>query len=361
MMASPDTTDSRKFLSERTGSLSQIGGITSFTYADGKARGVSTLRLRTAQGLELWVLPDKGLDIFEATYLGRSLCWHSPTGVVHPAYYSSRGLEWLRSFAGGLVCTCGLSTAGAPSEDNGESLGLHGPIANTPAENVTWSEEWQGDDCLLTVAGSVREASVFGPNLLLRRTITTSFQRASFAIHDVVENQGPKESPLMVLYHLNFGYPLLTERSKIYSSSKLAEPSDEFAAQSKDKWDVFEPPSQGMQERVYFHTMEPDGTGMVTVVLVSDDSKRDFGISLRYDKKTLTEFTQWKTTSTNHFVLGLEPGNCRTKGRAAERERGALKALAPGEQCEFRFEIAVLDGKEQVAKAIRSIPNHAGD
>src|SRR5258707_5104636 len=116
MMASPDTADSRKFLSERIGRLSQIGGITAFTYAAVKAKGASTLRVRTARGLELWVLPDNGLDIFEATYFGRSLCWHSPAGVVHPAYYSSRGLEWLRSFAGGLVCTCGLSTAGAPSE-----------------------------------------------------------------------------------------------------------------------------------------------------------------------------------------------------------------------------------------------------
>jgi hypothetical protein len=354
-MASPDTTNSRKFLSDRIGRLSQIGGITSFIHADGKAKGTSTLRVRTARGLELWVLPDRGMDIFEATYLGRSLCWHSPTGVVHPAYYSSRGLEWLQSFAGGLVCTCGLSTAGAPSEDDGQSLGLHGSISNTPAENVTWSERWQGDDCLMTIAGTVREASVFGPNLLLHRTITTSLQRASFAIHDVVENQGRNESPLMVLYHLNFGYPLLTEHSKIYCSSSMVEPTDEYSAQSKDKWDVFEAPSQAIEERVYFHTMEPDSAGMVTVVLVSDDTKPDFGISLRYDQKTLPEFTQWKMTGTNHFVLGLEPGNCRSKGRAAERKRGTLKTLAPGEQCEFRFEITVLDGESQVAAAIRSI------
>ena len=105
-MASPDTTDSRKFLSERIGRLSQIGGITSFKHADGKAKGTSTLRVRTAKGLELWVLPDKGLDIFEATYLGRSLCWHSPTGVVHPAYYSSRGLEWLQSLPADCCGAC---------------------------------------------------------------------------------------------------------------------------------------------------------------------------------------------------------------------------------------------------------------
>ena len=143
-----------------------MGGISHFTHADGKAKGVSTLRVRTARGLEFWVVPDRGMDIFEATFQGTSLCWHSPNGMVHPAYYSTRGAEWLRSFPGGLLATCGLTTAGAASEDNGESLGVHGSISNTPAEAVRWSEHWEGDDCLLTVSGKLREASVHGPNLV---------------------------------------------------------------------------------------------------------------------------------------------------------------------------------------------------
>jgi len=161
---------SRQLLLERIGRFSQVGGITPFTYADGKARGVSTLRVRTARGFEFWVAPDKGMDIVEATYRGESLCWHSPNGVVHPAYYSSRNTEWLKTFAGGLLCTCGLTTVGVPSEDNGESLGLHGSISNTPAENVRWSENWEEDDCLLTMSGKMRESSVHGHNLLLERT-----------------------------------------------------------------------------------------------------------------------------------------------------------------------------------------------
>src|ERR1700710_1863798 len=94
-----DKSDSREFLLEHIGKLSQIGGISHFTHADGKAKGVSTLRVRTALGLELWVVPDKGMDIVEANFLGKSLSWHSPNGVVHPAYYSNRGLEWLKTFA----------------------------------------------------------------------------------------------------------------------------------------------------------------------------------------------------------------------------------------------------------------------
>lgn len=349
-----DSPDSREFLSERTGRLSQMGGISSFVHAEGKAKGVATLRVRTVAGLEFWVLPDKGLDICEASFLGKSLCWHSPTGVVHPAYYSNRTLEWLKTFAGGLLCTCGLSTLGAPSEDDGQSLGLHGPVANTPAEQVSWSEQWDGDDCLLTISGKVREASVFGPNLLLERTITTSLRSASITVRDTVENLGMQDSPLMLLYHCNFGFPLLTERSRIYAPSQSAEPATPHAALSQSNWSSFELPQKDMAERVYFHQMQPDAAGKVTVVLVSDTDNPELAVALTYDSRTLPEFVEWKMTGVNHFVLGLEPANCRSLGRKAERERGTLQTLAPGERREFHLELKVLHGAEQVAQAVRA-------
>jgi len=351
-MSSQDKSYTREFLLERTGRLSQAGGISHFTHADGKAKGVSTLRVRTAPGLEFWVVPDRGMDIFEASFQGKSLCWHSPNGLVHPAYYSTRGTEWLRSFSGGLLATCGLTTAGAASEDNGEALGVHGPISNTPAETVNWSEHWEGDDCLLSISGKVREASVHGPNLLLERTISTSLKSKSLSVHDVVENQGVRESPLMVLYHFNFGFPLLTERSRIYAPSQAVEAATDFAARSKDAWSRFEPPVRGVAERVYFHQMIPDPTGNVTVVLVGDTDRPEFGIALSYDSPTLPRFVQWKMTGTNHFVLGLEPANCWTLGRKAERERGTLQMLSPGERRTFRLQLTVLDGAEEVANVI---------
>jgi len=342
----------REFLSAHTGRLSQVGGISHFTHADGKAKGVSTLRVRTARGFEFWVVPDRGMDIFEASFEGKSLCWHAPAGMVHPAYYSNRGSEMLKSFAGGLVSTCGLTTAGAPSEDNGESLGLHGSISNTPAESASWSEHWKGEEYLLTVSGKVREASVHGSNLLLERTISTSLESKSFSLHDVVENQGVRESPLMVLYHFNFGFPLLTERSRIYAPSLSLDSATNFAAGSKEQWDRFEKPQMGLEERVYFHRMQPQPDGKVTVVLVSDNDQPNFGIALSYDAQNLPELVQWKMTAVNHFVLGLEPANCRTLGRKAERQRGTLQTLAPGERREFQLEFSVLNGAEEVAKAI---------
>lgn len=75
---------------KRVGALWQLGGITQFEYSDGKAKGVAGLRVRTAAGLDFSVLPERGLDIVEASHHGRSFCSHSPVGVVHPAYYDCR-------------------------------------------------------------------------------------------------------------------------------------------------------------------------------------------------------------------------------------------------------------------------------
>jgi galactose mutarotase-like enzyme len=253
------------------------------------------------------------------------------------------------------LTTCGLTAAGAPSDDAGEQLGLHGSIAATPAEQVSWSEKWDGDDCVFAIKGSVRESSVHGPNLLLERTVTSSLHSSSFEIRDTMTNEGVRETPLMVLYHFNFGYPLLTQRSEIHAPVKKTQPIDEFSKASIAEWARFEPPVRGQKERVYFHEMEGNSAGEVTVALVQDYDNPDFGVALSYDQETLPQFVEWKMPGENHFVLGLEPSNCMTLGRAAERAQGTLQTLQPGETKSFRLKLEILDGSERVQAAIRSI------
>jgi hypothetical protein len=338
---------------KRVGRLSQLGGITSFAYADGRAQGTATLRVKTAGGLEFWVVPDRGMDIYEASFRGESLCWHAPQGMVHPSYYSNCGLEWLKTFSAGLLTTCGLTTVGGPSHDDGEDLGLHGPVSTTPAERVNWSERWDGDDCLFEITGRVREASVHGANMLMERRISTSLHSSALTIEDVVTNEGVRTSPMMILYHFNFGFPLLTERSKVFAPSKIAHPIDDLSRESVDRWMNFEAAVRNQRERVYFHEMTAAQDGWVDVLLVNDHAAPEFAVKLSYDSASLPEFVQWKMTGENHFVLGLEPSNCRTLGRKAERERGMLQFLEPDETRRFQLRLEVLRGEAAVSRAIR--------
>jgi hypothetical protein len=158
----------------------------------------------------------------------------------------------------------------------------------------------------------------------------------------------------MFLYHFNFGYPLLTANSQIHAPAIKTTPATPLAAETLDQWNLFNAPVAGQQERVYYHDLEPDAEGRVTVVLVSDRTNPNFGISLTYDTANMPRFAEWKMTGENHYVLGLEPANCWTLGRAKERERGTLQTLAPGERRNYRTELRILDGPAQIAEAIQT-------
>ena len=93
---------------------------------------------------------------------------------------------------------------------------------------------------------------------------------------------------------------------------------------------------------------------MVAIVVVSDQRQPDFGLELRYPKTQFPCFTQWKMTQSHYFVLGLEPANCHVGGRYAERQNGTLQFLQPLESRTFEFELEVLDGHAEVARAVQN-------
>ncbi|HEX2919258.1 MAG TPA: DUF4432 family protein, partial [Edaphobacter sp.] len=130
-------------------------------------------------------------------------------------------------------------------------------------------------------------------------------------------------------------------------------PIDDFSRDTVEEWNLFGDPQLGLGEKVYFHEMA-SSTDKVTVVLVSDEEDPAYGIAMTYDPRTLPKFNEWKMTSANHYVLGLEPANCNTRGRQYERSQGTLEYLEPGERREFKVELRVLEDEVSVKEAIRS-------
>ena len=62
---------------------------------------------------------------------------------------------------------------------------------------------------------------------------------------------------------------------------------------------------------------------------------------LTWSAKQLPVLVQWKMPGEGTYVLGIEPGNCRVGGRVAERERGTLAHLKPGESRTYELEFEV--------------------
>lgn len=326
------------------GDLLQAAGVRMMKLDDGLEAGVRIADVRTGSGLRFQISLDRGMDISAAEYKGIPLAWRAPAGDVHPRYFEPAGYGWLRSFPGGLMTGCGMTQAGAPCVDNGESVGLHGRLSHLPAFDVSSSTAWEGDRCLFRVEGYVRESAVFHENLKLHRRMTTELGTSWIVLCDTVTNESAEESPIMMLYHCNLGWPLVSPSARLLMNARSEEPRDEEARKGRQNARTFSGPVEGFKEQVYYYTLEADKEGFGAAMLYNDEL--DLGFVVRFRLKELPNLIEWKMTGEGTYVVGLEPANCLTSGRAAERARGTLQFLKPGESREFEVQLGILEGEE---------------
>ncbi|HTY59097.1 MAG TPA: aldose 1-epimerase family protein [Bacteroidota bacterium] len=341
----------RQEIETSTGTLAQVAGIRMMTLADGAEQGVRIADVRTGSGLRYQVTLDRGMDISVAEYRGIPLAFRTPAGDVHPSRFEPEGRGWLRTFPGGLMTGCGMTYCGAAGADGEASLGLHGRLSHTQAEEVSRAQEWQADECTFRLTGRLRESTMFGENLLLVRTIESSLGRSTIAIRDTVRNESHERTPLMMLYHINAGWPLVEPGTRLLLGSAQTSPRDADAVRGLADWKVCSGPVAGFAEQVYYHECVPDGEGYISALLAN--SRLPLGLHLRFRARELPRLIQWKMMGEGTYVMGLEPANCRVGGRGAERREGTLRFIDPGEECSFEVQLSVLDGPEE----IRSIAN----
>jgi hypothetical protein len=345
------------------GDISQVARIKPYRLVEGLEDGVLALDVTTGSGLEYTVLPGRGMDISSASYNGRSLAWRSATTDTHPAYFDHEGETgrgWLRGFYGGLIVTCGLTWAGANATEDGQLYGLHGRISNLPATNVSWDGAWDGDDYVLTVRGKMRQATVFGENLQMTRTIVSRLGEKHLFLHDVVENLGAKRTEHMMLYHINIGFPVVNDSARLLAPTLSATPRDAEAIKGQDRFARFQTPEAGFQEQVYFHEFARSNDGKVTTAIVdettpfADGSAPGIGVYCTYSPSELPRFIEWKMMDSGTYVVGMEPANCMVMGRPHDRAEGTLQFLEPGEVREYHMEIGVLAGPDEIAAQERA-------
>lgn len=340
----------RSDLLQRVGDISQFAGVRIVELSDGFERGVRAAEIRTGTGFDFTVLVDRGMDIGCAAYRGASLAWRSPTTAIGPAFFEPENKGWLRGFHGGLVSTCGLTYLGAPCNDEGQNLGLHGRVSFIPATHFAYGGAWAQDEYDVWVTGQVREASVFGENLVLERRITARMGESKLSIADRLTNEGFQSAPLMLLYHVNLGFPVVDAQSELLTPSADVKPRDECAAMGLGQFNRFQSPTSEYSEQVFYHRLKSDEAGYAQVALVNRafGDKQGLGVYLRYRVAELPYLVQWKMMGLGHYVCGLEPSTNLVEGRSKERQEGRLQFLEPGEARSYEVEIGVLASQSEI-------------
>lgn len=322
------------------GHPSQLYGVEEHRLVGGKGDGMRLFQVKNGKGVELTISADRCADIARLSFKGMNIGYFSPCGYVAPAYYDDQEAGFLKSFTAGFLTTCGLRAAGSPCEDGGEKFPLHGTVGNLPAEHIYWEEE---EDCL-HVKALVRDENIFGAKMVLQRDICCSLKENKITLHDRVLNCGDKTEPVMLLYHMNMGYPLLSEKAQLYVPSKEVAPRDDWAAQGIGQWMEIPAPQAGFAEQCFYHKFEGEGKAGIF------NTEENAGLLISFDTKQLPYFTQWKMLGERDYVMGLEPGNCYPDGRAVMRERGELSFLEPGQAADFEVVIRMADGAEEWKK-----------
>ena len=293
--------------------------------------------------MRFWVLPERGMGIWKVWLDGVELGWQSPVrGPVHPYYvplHDPSGLGWLDGFDE-LLCRCGLESNGAAEFD---ALGrlrypLHGKIANQPAYDVQAGIDEQL--ALTSVRGNVDEARFKFRKLQLATTVSCVAGSSELLISDTVTNRSAVASDFQLLYHINFGSPLLEAGAQVVAPVAMLSPRTAVAEQGVASWSRYAAPVAGYEEQVYFMQLLGDANSQTEVLL--KNKAGDKGVSLHFDLHQLPCFTLWKNTAAecDGYVTGLEPGTNYPNPHSYEQKQGRVMTLQPGESRRFDIRIA---------------------
>lgn len=328
----------KKELLQYVGSMQQLAYTRSSAICEGRANNLRAVEVKNAD-MQFLVAADKGLDIASLEYKGMNLNFTAKPGLNGRNAFDTHGDEALRSITGGLFFTCGLENICAPCETEGKEYPMHGRLRTTPAEHVCADAFWQDGEYMLKVSGEMREAELFGENMLMRRTITSSFNSGKINICDQVENQTAREETMMLMYHCNFGYPFLESGSRLILPTRKVAPRDPWSAEHLDKWNVMGKPSDNEQEYVFIHELAADENGDTFAAIVND--RLGIGVKISFNRKALPYFMEWKSIASGDYVIGLEPSNSSVYGRKYHEAQKTLHTLAPfgSETIEWSFTV----------------------
>ena len=288
--------------------------------ATGAGSGMRVIDVNVWGGISMRVYPDRGLDIGQAWFAGIPLAWMSKIGESR-ARSDLDGMAWGEAFGGGLVVTCGLRNVGMPAEGHG----LHGTYSHLPAEQVTVSRVVADNQAYVEISGVVTDRDG-GEPLRHSRRLRSMAGAGLLEIEDVTTNVGIAATPVPLLYHFNFGYPLWAGDARLEASVAATQARDDASAPALRSWHGPPPVAHGA-EWVLEHELDP-GPAWARI------RNHELGVEvvIRWDPKSLPSLNQWIDRNPGMAVLGIEPANCTTRGRAFERAAGTLPILESGDE-----------------------------
>ncbi|AVJ16872.1 DUF4432 domain-containing protein [Serratia sp. MYb239] len=329
----------------------------------GKQEGSKVITLTSPGGLTIALSPTRGMDILHVNGAGVRLGWDSPVDeVVNPAYInleSRNGLGWLDGF-NEMMVRCGFAWTGHPGVEDGTLYTLHGRAGNTPASKVLVEIDEKAP-YTVRIRGLLKENTFKKSNLETWTELRYVPGSTSFTIEDSLTNRADYPRDYQIIYHSNFGKPLLEEGARFNAPIKEISPFNDYARAGLKNWSQYQGPTKGFDEMVFNIVPYADAEGKTLAML--SNRQGDRGVSIGFNTRQLPLLTLWKNTDTERqgYVTGIEPGTNYAYPVNIEREQGRIKQLQPGQSTQFALTYTLLQNAQQVKQAEERVKALQGD
>jgi hypothetical protein len=328
------------------------------TLHGGRQEGVQVIEVNNG-AMTFTIVPTRGFEVWKAQAGKLRLGWDSPVKeIIHPSYIrlaDNDGQGWVSGF-GGLMVRGGLASFGSPVKDGNQQLTLHGHVDYLPASFVSVRYE-STPVPRLVFRGVVDDVQTFGPQLRLTSEISTVIGKPEIAFDDAITNLSDAPQEMQLLYHTNFGTPLLGAGAQFVAPIKQVAPMNPASAVGDLKdWNRYSGPHAGpYTPKVFAMQLYGDAKGETKAMLKSPDGSQ--GVLMRFDTHGLPYMSLWKNEITPKagYVTGLEPGTGFPNPRPVERAAGRVPKLKGGETYRVRLAISALTSKSEVDGAASAI------
>jgi hypothetical protein len=332
--------------------------VTKRRLAGGRQEGVDIVEVDNGV-MNFTVVPTRGCNIWTANAGDLRLGWDSPVSeIVHPQFVNLTergGLGWLAGF-GEWISRCGLESMGAPGLDGNQPLTLHGRINYIPASYLEVRYEVSPVPRIV-LRGIVNETLMFGPQLRLTTEISSAIGDRALTLDDTVTNLADAPQEMQLLYHPNFGPPLLGAGAEFVAPVKKVAPRDQRAAEGgMARWNAYSGPhAPGYSEQVYLMELYADDNAMTEVLLKSPDGAK--GAAISFNVGELPYLSLWKNEAPlkTGYVTGLEPATSYPYPKPVERTAGRVPMLAGGESYHSRVTFRALVSAKEVQQVVDRI------
>ncbi|MGC9349638.1 MAG: DUF4432 family protein [Anaerolineae bacterium] len=318
--------------------------------------GVCGLRLTSDVGA-LVLLPFQGQQVWSAKFNGRNLTMKSMFNQPYPTRV------FLETF-GGFLQHCGITGIGGPGPE--DSHPLHGELPNAPygEAHLVMGEDEEG--VYLGLGGGYRHTVAFAHNYLAEPRVKLYQGSTIFKVSMTITNL--KDSPQELLYLAHVNFKPVDNGRLVYSAQPTPEhvrvrasiPSHitpgpgyvefiEELGEDPTKHHVLAPGMAYDPEAVFFIDYVADEEGWAHSMQVHPDGEADY---ISHRPEQLPKATRWISRTPDQDAIALvEAGTAEPEGYHAEKAKGNVLEIPPGESFRADFRIGALSPDEAEAKA----------